>query len=129
MIKVRLALFLVLSAGFCIAEQLDQLAPVYLYESAEYFDDGDPYGLELKSPCIEKDTPTKRHVDVGNAKVAVEVKNIDRLSQSQEEWDSMNKDKVRKPKEKKKSRLRDDKEEEKESDNPEASISIKLRWD
>lgn len=125
MIKVQLALLLVLNAGILYSEEPDQAIPFYSYDNAEYFDDGDPYGLELKPPPIEKDTATKRHVKVGNAKVTVEVKNTDPLSQSNAEWDRMKKNKEKKPEEKKKSRFRDDKEEEKENHNPEASISIK----
>lgn len=122
--KMRLSLLLALNIGHACAEELEEATPPHSYESAEYFDDGDPYGLELKPPVVEKDTPTKRHVNVGNANVTVEVKNIDKLSESEAEWDRI-RPKTKKPEEKKKSRFRDDKEEKKEDDNPEASISFK----
>ena len=86
---------------------------------------GDPYGVELERPPIEVDTLTKRHAQVGNAKVTLEVKNIDKLSESEKEWDRI-RPKTKKPEEKKKSRFRNDKEEEKEDDDG-ASVSIKWR--
>jgi hypothetical protein len=117
---MRLSLLLVVNAGFIYAEDPEQSTPSY----AEYFDDGDPYGVELERPPVEKDTPTKRHAKVGNAKVTVEVKNIDKLSESEKEWDRI-RPKSKKPQEKKKSRFRDDKEEEDDDDS--ASVSIKWR--
>lgn len=107
------------------AEEAEQVAPFYSYEHVEYYDDGDPYGLELRRPKIEEDTPTKRHTRMGNADVTVEVKNIERLSESEQQGSLQKK---KKTEEKKSSRFHEDREEKKEeSDNPEASISIKWK--
>lgn len=121
-----LSLLLVVNAGFLYAEKPEESTPGYSYESAEYFDDGDPYGLELKRSPIEEDTSTKRHAKVGNVNVSVEAKNIEKLSESEKEWDRI-RPKPKKSPEKKKSRFRDDKKEDKD-DEEEASVSIKLKW-
>lgn len=115
---LQCALF-TLSLGILFAEETEQVTPF----SYEYYDDGDPYGLELKRPKVEEDTPTKRHAKVGNADVTVEVKNIERLAESEQQ---NNFTKNKKPEEKKSSGFQRDKDKE-ESDNPEASISIKWK--
>jgi hypothetical protein len=82
--------------------------------------------FDSKPITPKEESPTARHANIGKARVTVDAKNIDFVSQCRAEWES--REKKNDSKKEKKSNSRKDKKDDKEDDDHGPSVKLSIKW-